>query len=245
MRLAVNIDHFATLREARKGREPEPALVALLAEQAGAHGIVCHIRSDRRHIRERDLRVLRATVKTKLNVEMAATDEMKAIALDIKPDVVSLVPERPEELTTEGGLKVTGGGKRLGAHVKALKKAGIRTSIFIDPDLREIGAAAGLGVDLIEINTGKYADLGPDPERDKALAAVQRAAEFGASKGLEIHGGHGLDYQNVGPIVAIPQMTELSIGFSIVARAAVVGIERAVKDMLALLGTCTVGTCPP
>jgi pyridoxine 5-phosphate synthase len=245
MRLAVNIDHFATLREARKGREPEPALVALLAEQAGAHGIVCHIRSDRRHIRERDLRVLRATVKTKLNVEMAATDEMKAIALDIKPNIVSLVPERPEELTTEGGLKVTGGGKRLGPHVKALKKAGIRTSIFIDPDLREIGAAAGLGVDLIEINTGKYADLGPGPERDKALAAVQRAAEFGASKGLEIHGGHGLDYQNVGPIVAIPQMTELSIGFSIVARAAVVGIERAVKDMLALLGTCTVGTCPP
>lgn len=245
MRLAVNIDHFATLREARKGREPEPALVALLAEQAGAHGIVCHIRSDRRHIRERDLRVLRATVKTKLNVEMAATDEMKAIALDIKPNIVSLVPERPEELTTEGGLKVTGGGKRLGPHVKALKKAGIRTSIFIDPDLREIGAAAGLGVDLIEINTGKYADLGPGPERDKALAAVQRAAEFGASKGLEIHGGHGLDYQNVGPIVAIPQMTELSIGFSIVARAAVVGIERAVKDMLVLLGTCTVGTCPP
>lgn len=245
MRLAVNIDHFATLREARKGREPEPALVALLAEQAGAHGIVCHIRSDRRHIRERDLRVLRATVKTKLNVEMAATDEMKAIALDIKPNIVSLVPERPEELTTEGGLKVTGGGKRLGPHVKALKKAGIRTSIFIDPDLREIGAAAGLGVDLIEINTGKYADLGPGPDRDKALAAVQRAAEFGASKGLEIHGGHGLDYQNVGPIVAIPQMTELSIGFSIVARAAVVGIERAVKDMLALLGTCTVGTCPP
>lgn len=245
MRLAVNIDHFATLREARKGREPEPALVALLAEQAGAHGIVCHIRSDRRHIRERDLRVLRATVKTKLNVEMAATDEMKAIALDIKPNIVSLVPERPEELTTEGGLKVTGGGKRLGPHVKALKKAGIRTSIFIDPDLREIGAAAGLGVDLIEINTGKYADLGPGPDRDKALAAVQRAAEFGASKGLEIHGGHGLDYQNVGPIVAIPQMTELSIGFSIVARAAVVGIERAVKDMLALLGTWTVGTCPP
>jgi len=245
MRLAVNIDHFATLREARKGTEPEPALVALLAEQAGAHGIVCHIRSDRRHIRERDLRVLRATVKTKLNVEMAATEEMKAIALDIKPNVVSLVPERPEELTTEGGLKVTGGGRRLGAHVKALKKAGIRTSIFIDPDLREIGTAAGLGVDLIEINTGKYADLGPGQERDNALAAVQRAAEFGASKGLEIHGGHGLDYRNVGPIVAIPQITELSIGFSIVARAAVVGIERAVKDMLVLLGTRTTGTCPP
>jgi len=236
MRLAVNIDHFATLREARKGTEPEPALVALLAEQAGAHGIVCHIRGDRRHIKERDLRVLRETVKTKLNIEMAASEEMKAIALEVKPNVVSLVPERPEELTTEGGLKVTGGARRLGSHIQALKKAGIRVSIFIDPDIKEIGAAAGLGVDLIEINTGKYADLGPGPERDKALAAVERAAEFGSSKGLEIHGGHGLDYRNVGPIVAIPQMTELSIGFSIVARAAVVGIDRAVKDMLALLG---------
>ena len=235
MRLAVNIDHFATLREARKGPEPEPALVALLAEQAGAHGIVCHIRSDRRHIKERDLRVLRETVKTKLNVEMAATEEMKGIALDIKPDVVSLVPERPEELTTEGGLKVSGGGTRLRAHIKALRSAGIRVSIFIDPDLREIGAAAELGVDLIEINTGKYAELRAGPERAKALASVERAAEFGQGQGLEIHGGHGLDYRNVGPIVAIPQMTELSIGFAIVARAAVVGIERAVLDMLALL----------
>jgi len=236
MRLAVNIDHFATLREARKATEPEPALVALLAEQAGAHGIVCHIRSDRRHIRERDLRVLRETVKTKLNVEMAATEEMKAVALDIRPDVVSLVPERSEELTTEGGLKVTGGGTaRLGAHVRALKKAGIRVSIFIDPDLKEIAGTAGIGVDLIEINTGKYADLKPGTDRDRALAVVERAAEFGQSKGLEVHGGHGLDYRNVGPIVAIPQMTELSIGFAIVARAAVVGIERAVKEMLVLL----------
>ena len=238
MRLAVNIDHFATLREARRAAEPEPVLVALLAEQAGAHGIVCHIRSDRRHIKERDLRLLRGTVKTKLNVEMAATDEMKRIALEVRPDVVSLVPERPEELTTEGGLKVSGGARRLAAHVKELRKAGIRVSIFIDPDLGEIGAAAGIGVDLIEVNTGTYADLKPGPGRDKALAAVQRAAEFGHSKGLEIHGGHGLDYRNVGPIVAIPQMTELSVGFSIVARAALVGVERAVREMIALLGTC-------
>ncbi len=237
MRLAVNIDHFATLREARKADEPEPVLVALLAEQAGARGIVCHIRSDRRHIKERDLRLLRGTVKTQLNVEMAATDEMKAVALEVRPDVVSLVPERPEELTTEGGLKASGGGRRLAAHVEELRKAGIRVSIFIDPDLGEIGAAAGVGVDLIEINTGKYADLKPGPERDKARAAVERAAEFGHSKGLEIHGGHGLDYRNVGPIVAIPQMTELSIGFSIVARAAVVGVERAVREMIALLVT--------
>jgi pyridoxine 5-phosphate synthase len=235
MRLAVNIDHFATLREARKAAEPEPVLVALLAEQAGAHGIVCHIRSDRRHIKERDLRLLRAAVKTKLNVEMAATEEMKKVALEVRPDVVSLVPERPEELTTEGGLKVAASRKALGPHVRALAKAGIRTSIFIDTSLDEIKAAREVGVDLIEINTGKYADLKEGPAREAALSAVRKAAEYGRKIGLEVHGGHGLDYRNVGPIVAIPEISELSIGFSIVARAAVVGVERAVLDMLALL----------
>ncbi len=235
MRLAVNIDHFATLREARRATEPEPVLVALLAEQAGAHGIVCHIRRDRRHIKERDLRLLREAVKTKLNVEMAATEEMKKVALDIRPDVVSLVPERPEELTTEGGLKVASNRKALGLHVKALGKAGIRTSIFIDTSLEEIKAAREIGVDLIEINTGTYAELKDGPERSRALEAVRKAAEFGHKIGLEVHGGHGLDYRNLGPIVAIPEIAELSIGFSIVARAAVVGIERAVMDMLALL----------
>jgi pyridoxine 5-phosphate synthase len=237
MRLAVNIDHFATLREARKATEPEPVLVALLAEQAGAHGIVCHIRGDRRHIKERDLRLLRETVKTKLNVEMAATEEMKRLALEIRPDVVSLVPERPEELTTEGGLKVVANRKALGTHVRALAKAGIRTIIFIDTSLEEIEAARGIGVDLVEINTGKYADLKEGAIREKALEAVRKAAEYGRKIGLEVHGGHGLDYRNVGPIVAIPEIVELSIGFSIVARAAVVGVERAVREMLALLGT--------
>lgn len=235
MRLAVNIDHFATLREARKATEPEPVLVALLAEQAGAHGIVCHIRTDRRHIKERDLRLLRDAVKTKLNVEMAATEEMKKIALEIGPDVVSLVPERPEELTTEGGLKVAANRKVLGPHIKALGKAGIRTSIFIDTNLDEIAAARELGVDLIEVNTGKYAELKEGRAREKALEAVRKAAEFGHKIGLEVHGGHGLDYRNVGPIVAIPEISELSIGFSIVARAAVVGVERAVWEMLDLL----------
>jgi pyridoxine 5-phosphate synthase len=235
MRLAVNIDHFATLREARKAAEPEPVLVALLAEQAGAHGIVCHIRGDRRHIKERDLRLLREAVKTKLNVEMAATEEMKRIALEIKPDVVSLVPERPEELTTEGGLRVVANMKALGLHVEALAKAGIRTSIFIDTSLDEITAAREIGVDLIEINTGTYADLREGRKREKALEAVRKAAEHGREIGLEVHGGHGLDYRNVGPIVAIPEIAELSIGFSIVARAAVVGVERAVREMLVLL----------
>jgi pyridoxine 5-phosphate synthase len=227
MRLAVNIDHFATLREARKAGEPEPVLVALLAEQAGAHGIVCHIRADRRHIRERDLRLLREAVKTKLNVEMAASEEMKRIALEIRPDVVSLVPE--------GGLKVVANREALAAHVKALAEAGIRTSIFIDTSLDEISAARDIGVDLIEINTGLYADLKEGRERDKALAAVRRAAAHGREVGLEVHGGHGLDYRNIGPIVATPEIEELSIGFAIVARAAVVGVERAVLDMLALL----------
>ncbi|MBP7706224.1 MAG: pyridoxine 5'-phosphate synthase [Candidatus Aminicenantes bacterium] len=235
MRLAVNIDHFATLREARRAAEPEPVLAALLAEQAGAHGIVCHIRADRRHIKERDLRALRQAVKTKLNVEMAATEEMKRVALEIRPDVVSLVPERPEELTTEGGLKVAANRRALGPHIEALKGAGIRTSIFIDTSLEEITAAREIGVDLIEINTGKFAELGEGPARDEALEAVRRAAAHGRALGLEVHGGHGLDYRNVGPIVAIPEIAELSIGFAIVARAAIVGIERAVIDMLALL----------
>jgi pyridoxine 5-phosphate synthase len=237
MRLAVNIDHFATLREARKGTEPEPVLLALLAEQAGAEGIVCHLRSDRRHIKERDLRLLRAVVKTKLNLEMAATPEMKKVALEVRPDVVSLVPERPEELTTEGGLDVLAHRNHLGRFVRDLKKSRIRVSIFIDPGLDQIAAAGELGVDLIEINTGKYADLKPGRARDRALAAVRKAAEYGCSLGLEVHAGHGLDYRNVFPILEIPEIAELSIGFSIVARAAVDGIDMAVRDMVALLGT--------
>lgn len=236
MKLAVNIDHFATLREARRASEPEPVLAAILAEQAGASGIVCHIRSDRRHIKERDLRLLRAAVKTRLNVEMAATEEMVGIALEVRPDLVSLVPERPEELTTEGGLSVIGNRQRLEAVIRELASAGVKVSIFIDPSQEEIAAAAEAGAGLVEINTGRYADLRPGPERDLALEAVREAAEFALGRGLEVHAGHGLDYHNVRPIVAIPQITELSIGFSIVARAAIVGIDRAVRDMLALLG---------
>ncbi len=235
MKLAVNIDHFATLREARKGTVPEPVLVALLAEQAGAHGIVCHLRTDRRHIKERDLRLLREVVKTKLNLEMAATPEMKKIALEVKPDVVSLVPERPQELTTEGGLNVITNKKRLASFSRDLRQAKIRVSIFIDPDLEQISAASDLGIDLIEINTGKYAELKPGRRQRQALRDVHRAAVHGHSLGLEIHAGHGLDYTNVLPILDIPQISELSIGFSIVARAAVDGIDMAVRDMVALL----------
>jgi len=235
MRLSVNIDHFTTLREARRAAEPEPVLAALLAEQAGASGIVCHMRGDKRHIKERDLRLLRETVKTKLNLEMAATEEMKRTALTVKPDVVSLVPEHPEELTTEGGLSVRKQARRLKSFIDDLKRAGIRVSIFIDPDQAEIAAAAELGLDLIEINTGRYADLVTGPAATKALEGIRKSAEFAWTRDLEVHAGHGLDYRNVKPVVAIPQITELSIGFSIIARSAIVGIERAVKDMLALL----------
>lgn len=235
MRLAVNIDHFATLRQARRSDEPDPVLAALLAEQAGAEGIVSHLRGDRRHIQERDLRLLREVVKTKLNLEMAATREMKKIALKVKPDVVSLVPERPEELTTAGGLNVVAGQKLLGPFIRDLKKAGIRVSIFVDPDPAQINTCAKLGVDLIEINTGKFADLKPGTARGRALKKIKQAATLGHNLGLEVHAGHGLDYRNVDEIAAIPEIAELSIGFSIVARAAVVGIVEAVREMIVRL----------
>jgi pyridoxine 5-phosphate synthase len=235
MKLAINVDHIATIREARQSNEPEPVLAALLAEQAGAEGVVCHIRGDRRHIKERDLRLFQETVKTKLNIEMAATEEMKGIALEIIPDVVSLVPETPEELTTEGGLDVISNEKQLRPHIKELRNAGIKISIFVDPDLKQIEACHKVGVDLIEINTGKYADLKPGEERQKALDEIRKAAEHGHGLGLEIHAGHGLDYKNVLPVAAIPEITEFSIGFSIIARSAIVGIEKAVKEMVTLI----------
>jgi len=235
MKLAVNIDHIATIREARGSSEPEPVLAALLAEQAGAEGIVCHIRSDRRHIKERDLRLFRQVLKTNLNIEMAATEEMKKIALEIKPDVVSLVPEREEELTTEGGLDVISNEKHLAPHIQDLKNAGIKVSIFVDPDKKQIEACRRVGVDLIEINTGKYADLKPGEEQQKALDEIRDTAEYGHKLGLKVNAGHGLDYKNVRPVVAILEIKEFSIGFSIVARAAFVGIEKAVKEMIALI----------
>lgn len=235
MKLAVNVDHIATIREARRHTIPEPVLAALLAEQAGAEGIVCHIRSDRRHIKERDLHLLKQTVKTKLNIEMAATDEMKHIAMDIKPDIVSLVPERDEEITTEGGLDVLANEAHIQAHIQELRQAGIRVSIFVDPDTDQIDACQRVGVDLIEINTGKYADLKLGEKRDQALEEIGQAARNGAGSGLVIHAGHGLDYFNVRPVTAIPEMKEFSIGFAIVARAALVGIDRAVREMIALI----------
>ena len=235
MKLAVNVDHIATIREARRHNTPDPVLAALLAEQAGAEGIVCHIRSDRRHIKERDLHLLKQTVKTKLNIEMAATDEMKQLAMEIKPDIVSLVPERDEEITTEGGLDVRSNEVHLQTHIQEIKQSGIRVSIFVDPNIEQIEACKKVGVDLVEINTGKYADLKPGEKCDQALEEIIQAAKHGAGLGLEIHAGHGLDYFNIGPVVAIPEMKEFSIGFAIVARAAIVGIDNAVREMIALI----------
>lgn len=235
MRLSVNVDHFATLRQARHSSEPEPVLAALLAEQAGADGITAHIRGDRRHINERDLKLIRTVIKTKLTVEMAASEEMKAIAVAIRPDVVCLVPERPEELTTSGGLDVWTGRKALLPHVKALTKAGIRVCVFIDPEPRQVSAAAELGIPQIELHTGLYARAAKPAAREKALDDVRKSAALGFKRGLEVTAGHDLDYRNAGPIVAIPQITELSIGFSIVARAAIVGVTQAVREMARLL----------
>jgi pyridoxine 5-phosphate synthase len=235
MRLAVNIDHIATLREARKAQEPEPVLAALIAEQAGAEGIVCHLRSDRRHIQERDLILLRQVIKTKLNLEMAATSEMLAIARRVKPDVVSLVPESPNEITTQGGLNVIKQKSHLSHFIPQLQKSGITVSIFVDPQEDQIKECLAVGVNLIEINTGKYAESKKTKEKEKALSEIKDAAGLAQELGLEVHAGHGLDYHNIRPIVEITQIAEFSIGFAIVARAVMVGLTQAIKEMLSLI----------
>ena len=234
MRLGVNIDHVATVRQARKAPEPEPIAAAVLAELAGADGITVHLRGDRRHIQERDVQLLRATVATRLNVEMAATAEMIGIALRIKPHQVTLVPERANELTTAGGLDVVRRATSIEKAVKRLQGAGIVTSLFIDADRAQVTAAVATGAQAIEINTGPYAEASADA-RPKARDRVARAAKAGVKRRLEVLAGHGLTYRNVHPIVAIDEITELNIGHSIVSRAVLVGMERAVAEMIDLL----------
>ena len=234
MRLGVNIDHVATVRQARMAAEPEPVTAALLAELAGAHGITVHLRGDRRHIQERDLALLRQVIATKLNVEMAATAEMIDIAVRVRPDQVTLVPEQPQELTTTGGLDVVRHADGLAHAIGSLRGAGIRTSLFIDTDISQVEQAAQVGAQAVEINTGPYADApeeGCAEDRDR----VAQAAAAAGGQGLEVLAGHGLTYRNVGPIAAIAGIEELNIGHSIVARAVLVGMERAVREMLALL----------
>jgi pyridoxine 5-phosphate synthase len=232
IRLGVNVDHVATLRQARRAAEPDPVHAAVLAELGGAAGITVHLRSDRRHIQDRDLEILRQVVKTRLNLEMAATQEMVRIALTVKPDQVTLVPERREELTTEGGLDVVLNSVQLKPVVKTLEDGGIHVSLFVDPDLEQVKASHKIGGRAIEVNTASWAEARGAKARETALKKVQDAARLGRKLELDVHGGHGLNYENVGPLAALSEMSELNIGHSIVARALLVGMERAVREML-------------
>ncbi|MFC2171548.1 pyridoxine 5'-phosphate synthase [Acidobacteriota bacterium] len=234
-RLGVNVDHIATIREARKTNEPDPVDAALRAEAAGAHGITIHLRGDRRHIQERDLKILRETVKTRLNVEMACTQEMVKIAYTYKPDIVTFVPERREEVSTEGGLDVVLNQSHIKGLTASLHEAGIEVSLFIDPDKEQIGAANQVDADAVEINTAAYSEA--RSERDQAvelekIALVTRRAQ---KLGLKVLAGHGLDYRNVTPVSTNPEIEELNIGHSIISRATLVGIDQAVREMLALM----------
>jgi len=229
--LGVNIDHIATIRQARRTVEPDPVAAAVLAELAGADGITVHLREDRRHIQDRDVRVLRQTVRTHLNLEMAATDEMVEIALDIKPDYVTLVPERREEVTTEGGLDIAGQQDRMAQVVNRLQSAGIPVSLFIDADPLQIDASVAVKAKFIELHTGQYAEAKTEAERGHELKILAAGCDRALTAGLRVNAGHGLTYWNVYPVACLPGMEELNIGHTIVSRAALVGMERAVREM--------------
>jgi len=229
--LGVNLDHIATIRQARRTTEPDPVAAAVLAELGGADGITAHLREDRRHMQDRDLRVLRKMVSTHLNLEMAATDEMVAFALDLQPDYITLVPERREEITTEGGLDIVGQQARLNDVVATLQAAGIPVSLFIDAEPEQIAASAQTGAQFIELHTGRYAEARSHADRQVELAALDRGCQLARAAGLRVNAGHGLTYLNVFPVASIAGMEELNIGHTIIARAAMVGLERAVQDM--------------
>jgi len=235
MKLGVNIDHIATIREARKTDEPDPVFAAYLAEIAGADGITVHLREDRRHIQDRDVEILGETVSSALNLEMALAPDVVDVALEILPDQATIVPEKREEVTTEGGLDVVGNIKGIGELVKKLREAGIRTSLFIEPEKAQIDAALKIGADAIEIHTGAYANAETEDDCLEELERIQEAAQYADEKGLIVNAGHGLTYRNVAPILAIPEIVELNIGHSIIARAAFVGIEQAVREMKDLM----------
>ncbi|MCA9809618.1 MAG: pyridoxine 5'-phosphate synthase [Candidatus Dadabacteria bacterium] len=234
-RLNVNVDHVATVRQARGGIEPDPILAAYLAELAGAEGIVVHLREDRRHIQERDVWMLRETVKTKLNLEMAPTDAMVKIAADIKPDMATLVPEKRQELTTEGGLDTAGNPKEIKSVVKRLQKEGIFVSLFIDPDPAQIKAAAATGAEMVEIHTGAYADAPDEAGKEAELSRIQKAVKKAYTSRLRVSAGHGLNYFNVVQIAEIEGIEELNIGHSIISRAITAGMDLAVRDMIDLI----------
>ncbi|KHT62420.1 pyridoxine 5'-phosphate synthase [Photobacterium gaetbulicola] len=229
--LGVNIDHIATLRNARGTRYPDPVHAAEVAERAGADGITIHLREDRRHITDRDVRILRETIQTRMNLEMAVTDEMVQIALDTKPEFVCLVPEKREELTTEGGLDVAGQLEKIKAATATLTEAGIKVSLFIDADRAQIDAAVACGAPYIELHTGHYADAETEEEQQAELKKIAAAASYADDQGIKVNAGHGLTYHNVKPIAALPELYELNIGHSIIGRAVFDGLAKAVADM--------------
>lgn len=233
--LGVNIDHIATLRNARGTQYPDPVQAAFIAEQAGADGITVHLREDRRHITDRDVRLLRQTIQTRMNLEMAVTDEMIDIACELKPHFCCLVPEKRQEVTTEGGLDVAGQLDKMTVAVERLTQAGILVSLFIDPDQRQIEAAVSVGAPYIEIHTGAYADAECELKRQAEFERIAQAARFANECGLKVNAGHGLTYHNVLPIAALPEMHELNIGHSIIGRAVMSGLPEAVSAMKQLM----------
>ena len=234
-RLGVNVDHVATLRQARGGHDPDPVAAALLVELAGADGIVVHLREDRRHVQDRDLRLLREIIHTKLDMEMAADEAMAKIALTVKPDLVTLVPEKRQELTTEGGLDVTAHKDRIQQIITLLHDGGIPVSLFIEPDLGHVRAAHKLSADFVELHTGGYANAKRSKEADAEFEAITQAAKLAYKLGMGVNAGHGLNYHNVKRLSHIPEIVEYNIGHSIIARAVLVGLDQAVREMKALL----------
>ncbi len=234
-RLGVNIDHVATIREARKTNEPDPIAAAVIVELAGANGIVVHLREDRRHIQDRDVRLLRQIVQTQLNLEMATSEEIIDIALEVKPDKATLVPEKREEVTTEGGLDVIGNEKKIADAVKKLNHGGIPVSLFIEVDSDTIKCAVGVGAEAVELHTGRYAEAKTEEEREKELRRLKVGAQEALELGLIVHAGHGLTNRNVCPVAQIEGIDELNIGHTIISRAVFIGLDRAVREMLALI----------
>ena len=235
-RLGVNIDHVATLRQARGGSEPDPVAAAVLVELAGADGIVVHLREDRRHIQDRDLNLLKDVIQTKLDLEMGADEAMVKVALSVKPHLVTLVPERRQELTTEGGLEVAGQRDRIKSIVEMLHDGGIPVSLFIEPDPAQIKAAHKIAADYVELHTGRYANARRLKEEQVEFEAITHAAKLAYKLGMGVNAGHGLTYRNVKRLIQIPEIVEYNIGHSIMARAILVGLDRAVREMKQLVG---------
>ncbi|MFA5356028.1 MAG: pyridoxine 5'-phosphate synthase [Candidatus Omnitrophota bacterium] len=235
LELGVNIDHVATLREARRGVEPEPVSAALVAQASGADSIVAHLREDRRHIKDSDIFILKKAVKIKFNLEMSIASDIVDTACRVKPDQATLVPEKRQELTTEGGLDVASNIGRIKGAVNRLEKSGIGVSLFIDPDKKQIDSARRIGIKMVELHTGRYAGASGKKGQDKYFKELQAASRYASDKGLRVFAGHGLDYNNVSRIAGIKELEELNIGYSIICRAVFVGLERAVRQMKALM----------